>query len=173
MGLRPAKCYRKLERPYTRRSKTKPRKSYIKGVPDKKIHKFEMGDPKKPYPVKAYLIAENGVQIRHNALEAARIAANRHMENNIGKENFFMKILIFPHHVMRENALATGAGADRFSEGMRRAFGKPIGLAAQVKPGQRIMELRAIEGKETFCKEAFRRAAMKFPTSCKIEFSNS
>ena len=84
-----------------------------------------------------------------------------------------MKILIFPHHIMRENALATGAGADRFSEGMRRAFGKPIGLAARVKPGQRLMELRTIEGKETFCKEAFRRAAMKFPTSCKVEFVNS
>ena len=173
MAIRPAKCYRKLERPYTRRSLKKPKKGYIKGVPDKKIHKFEMGDPNKPYPVKAWLVVENGVQIRHNALEAARIAMNRHMDTNVGKENFFLKVLIFPHHVMRENALATGAGADRFSEGMRRAFGKPIGLAAQVKPNQRVMEVRTIEGKESVIKGAFRRASMKFPTPCKVVFDNA
>jgi large subunit ribosomal protein L10e len=173
MALRPAKCYRKLERPYTRRSMRKPKKGYVKGVPDKKIHRFEMGDPKKPYPLRAFLVAERGVQVRHNALESARVTTNKYMENNVGKENFFMKILIFPHHVMRENALATGAGADRFSEGMRRAFGKPIGMAARVSAGQRLMELRTIENKEAFLKEAFRRASMKFPTPCRIVVENA
>jgi large subunit ribosomal protein L10e len=173
MSIRPAKCYRKLERPYTRRSQKKPKKGYIKGVPDKKIHRFEMGDPKKRYKLRAFLVSERGVQIRHNALEAARITTNKYMDVNIGKENFFLKVLIFPHHVMRENALATGAGADRFSEGMRRAFGKPIGLAARVMPGQRILELRTDEGSEPQIKEAFRRAAMKMPTPCKIEYQNA
>jgi large subunit ribosomal protein L10e len=170
MALRPAKCYRKLERPYTRRSNRKPKKGYVKGVPDKKIHRFEMGDPKKAYRLKAYIVSERGVQIRHNALEAARIACNKYLVTEIGKENFFMKVLIFPHHVMRENALATGAGADRFSEGMRRAFGKPIGLAARVKPNQRIFEIRLDSGKEHIAKEALRRAVMKFPTPCRIVF---
>jgi large subunit ribosomal protein L10e len=173
MALRPAKCYRKLERPYTRQSRSKPRKSYIKGVPDKKIHKFEMGDPKKAYHLRAYLVSERGVQVRHNALEAARIAANKHLEVNVGKENFFIKVLIYPHHIMRENALATGAGADRFSEGMRRAFGKPIGLAARVRPNQRLMEVRLEAGKESFAKEALRRASAKFPTPCRVIFENA
>ncbi len=173
MALRPAKCYRKLERPYTRRSKRVPKKGYIKGVPDKKIHRFEMGDPRKPYKLRAYLVSERGVQIRHNALEAARIATNKYLDTQIGKENYFIKVLIFPHHVMRENALATGAGADRFSEGMRRAFGKPIGLAARVRPGQRILEVRVDSGKEALAKEAFRRASMKFPTPCRVEFVNA
>ena len=173
MAIRPAKCYRKLERPYTRRSMKKPRKGYIKGVPDKKIHRFEMGDPRKSYPLRAYLVSERGVQIRHNALEAARIAANKYLDVNVGKENFFMKVLIYPHHVMRENPLATGAGADRFSEGMRRSFGKPIGLAARVMPDQRILEVRMDKGREKQAKEAFRRASMKFPTPCKVVFENS
>ena len=173
MGLRPAKCYRKLERPYTRQSRSKPRKGYVKGVPDKKIHKFEMGDPNKSYELRAYLVAEKGVQIRHNALEAARIATNKHMEVNAGKDNYFIKILIYPHHIMRENALATGAGADRFSEGMRRAFGKAIGLAARVKPDQRIIEVRADEENSEFIKSALRRASMKFPTPCRIAFENA
>jgi large subunit ribosomal protein L10e len=173
MGIRPAKCYRKLERPYTRQSRSKPRKSYIKGVPDKKIHRFEMGDPRKAFQRKAYLVSERGVQIRHNALEAARIATNKHLDVSIGKENFFIKVLIYPHHVMRENALATGAGADRFSEGMRRAFGKSIGLAARVMPNQRILEVRVNSGHEVFVKEALRRASMKVPTPCKILFENA
>ncbi len=173
MALRPAKCYRRLKRPYTRQSRKKPRRSYIKGVPDKKIHRFEMGDPKKAYQLRAYLVSERGVQIRHNALEAARIAVNKHLEENIGKENFFIKILIYPHHVMRENALATGAGADRFSEGMRRAFGKPIGLVARVRPDQRILEVRLNRGMEGFAKDALRRASMKFPTPCRVVFENA
>lgn len=173
MALRPAKCYRKLERPYTRRSRRKPKRSYVKGVPDKKIHRFEMGDPKKHYQMRAYLVSERGVQIRNNALEAARIAANKYLDVNIGKENFFIKILIFPHHVMRENALATGAGADRFSEGMRRAFGKPIGLAARVSPDQRIIEVRINRGMEGFVKEALKRASAKFPTPCRVMFENA
>ncbi|MBI4170413.1 MAG: 50S ribosomal protein L16, partial [Candidatus Aenigmarchaeota archaeon] len=31
--------------------------------------------------------------------------------------------------MLRENALATGAGADRFQSGMRQSFGKPVGTA--------------------------------------------
>ena len=173
MAIRPAKCYRNLKRPYTRQSRSKPRKGYIKGVPDKKIHKFEVGDSKKPFALKAFLVSENAVQIRHNALESARITTNRYMDTATGKGNYFIKVLIYPHHVMRENALATGAGADRFSEGMRRSFGKAIGLAARVKSGQRLIEVRAEEGKEKDIREALRRAAMKFPTPCRVIVENA
>lgn len=166
--IRPAKCYRKLERPNTRISKRKPRRSYVKGVPDRKIHKFEMGSPKKKYAMRAYLVSNNGVQVRHNALEAARITLNRHLEKTIGKDLFFAKILIFPHHVMRENPVATGAGADRFSTGMRKSFGKPIGLAARLKPGQKLIEVRFGKEKVTDVRDALRRASAKFPTSCSI-----
>jgi large subunit ribosomal protein L10e len=167
-SIRPAKCYRKLERPNTRISKRKPRRSYVKGIPDRKIHKFEMGSPKKKYAMRAYLVSESGVQARHNALEAARITLNRHLEKTIGKDLFFAKILIFPHHVMRENPVATGAGADRFSTGMRKSFGKPIGLAARIRPNQRLIEVRFGREALPHAKDALRRAAAKFPTSCSI-----
>jgi large subunit ribosomal protein L10e len=168
MGIRPAKCYRKLERPYTRQSRKKPRRSYVKGVPDPKIHKFEMGEAKKDFSLKAYLVSNQGVQIRHNALEAARVTANKYLDNTIGKENYFLKILVYPHHVLRENRLATGAGADRFQTGMRKAFGKPIGTAARVRPGQNLMEVRLDSSKQKFAKDALRRASAKFPTTCRI-----
>lgn len=172
MGIRPAKCYRKLERPYTRQSRRKPKKGYVKGVPGSKINKFEMGDAKKEFSLVARLVSNNGVQIRHNALEAARVTANRYLDKTIGKENYFIKILIYPHHVMRENTLATGAGADRFQTGMRKAFGKPIGLAARVKPGQSLMEVRVPKSKQKFAKDALRRSAAKFPTTCSIVYEN-
>jgi large subunit ribosomal protein L10e len=133
MGLRPAKCCRKIEKPYTRQSRKKPRKGYVKGVPDKKIHRFETGNKKRKFELFAELIVENPVQIRHNALEAARISASKHLNNTVGAESYLLKVLVYPHHVIRENALATGAGADRFQTGMRKAFGKPVSTAAQVK----------------------------------------
>ena len=50
-----------------------------------------------------------------------------------------MMIRIYPHHIMRENPLATGAGADRMSTGMKKSFGKTIGVAARVHKGQTLV----------------------------------
>ena len=168
MGLRPARCYRNIERPYTRQSQRKPRKGYVKGVPDSKIHKFEVGNPKKEWNAKVLLVSRNPVQIRNNALEAARVAASKAIEKKCGPEGYFLKILVFPHHVMRENALATGAGADRFQTGMRQSFGNPIGTAAQVRQGQALIELRVDAANIGAAKEALRIASSKLPTPCNI-----
>lgn len=167
MGLRPARCYKKLERPNTRVSKRKPRRSYVKGVPDPKIHRFEMGNVKKKFSSSAVLVSSDAVQIRHNALEAARVAANKAM-SEVGTDNYFLKILIYPHHVMRENPLATGAGADRFQTGMRKSFGKPIGLAARVKRNQSLIKIMVDSSKKSAAKRALKVASSKIPARCKI-----
>ena len=57
----------------------------------------------------------------------------------VGRSNFHFKVRVFPHHVLRENKQATGACADRVSEGMRLAFGKAVGTAARVIRNQKIM----------------------------------
>ena len=132
-----------------------------------------MGDPKKDFDVKMFLVSENAVQIRHNALEAARIAVNKYLDKSVGKENYFVKILVYPHHVLRENAIATGAGADRFQTGMRLAFGKPIGRAAQIDKGQIIAEVHVDEGFIKVAKEALKKAAYKLPMPCRIEIKGS
>jgi large subunit ribosomal protein L10e len=169
MGLRSARCYRKIERPNTRISISKPRKGYVKGVPPSKIHRFDAGVRKPEFTVTMYLVGKNAVQIRSNALEAARIAATKQLEKHLGVDGFFMKVLIFPHHVLRENPLATGAGADRFQTGMRQAFGRPIGTAAQIKTNQRILEARVAPGNEAVCVKALKVASSKVPTPCYIE----
>ena len=168
MGLRPGRCYRKHQRPYTRQSIRVPKKGYVKGVPKPKITEFELGT-KANYEFRLFLTAERPVQIRHNSLESARIRAVQVLEKNIGRGNtFFLKVRVYPHHVLRENALATGAGADRFQQGMRQSFGKPIGTAAQVDVGQKIMEIRVNKAGITTAKMALKKAAYKLPTPCRV-----
>lgn len=158
-----------MERPYTRQSRKKPRKGYVKGIPSPKIHKFEVGETKRQFEKTMYLVSREPAQIRHNALEAARVSLHKSLEKKVGKGGYFAKVLIYPHHVLRENLLATGAGADRFQTGMRLAFGKIIGTAAQVKEGQRLLEVRVDSAKEGRAKEALKVAASKLPVRCTIE----
>jgi large subunit ribosomal protein L10e len=168
MGLRPGRCYHHLKKkPYTRISVHRPRISYVKGVPASKIHQFEVGKKGK-YPLKFFLETSCDVQIRSNALEAARVVATKYLTKNLGDNEFFLKILVYPFHVLRENSMATGAGADRYSEGMRHSFGKPIGQAARVREGQRILVVEGPENSMEIVKEALSRAIKKLPGKCKI-----
>ena len=116
------------------------RMEYIHGAPQSKIVKFTMGKLSDAYTHKLSLLARRRVQIRHNALEAARIAANRYLQEKLGK-NFFLRILLLPHVVLRENKMIFGAHADRLQDGMRKAFGKPVGRAARVEPDQPVAEV--------------------------------
>jgi large subunit ribosomal protein L10e len=169
MGLRPGRSYHELKKKaYTRISVHKPRKSYVKGVPAPKIHQFEMGK-KGEYPLKFNLVSRENIQIRSNSLESARITTLKCLTKKLGERNFFFKILIYPHHVLRENAMATGAGADRFSQGMRKSFGKPIGLAARVKKGQKIITVNANNNSEAGVRLAMKRATSKLPGSFYIK----
>ncbi|QQG38824.1 MAG: 50S ribosomal protein L16 [Candidatus Woesearchaeota archaeon] len=138
VGLRKGRCYRHVKRPYTRKSKYKI-KGFVKAIPPSKIIHFDMGNLQKPFPIELSLISKDALQIRHNALESARQIVNRRLTNLIGSTNFHLKVRTFPHHVLRENKMITGAGADRMQTGMQQAFGRPVGVAAQIKKGQKIM----------------------------------
>jgi large subunit ribosomal protein L10e len=137
-------------------------------VPKPKITEFELGT-KADYDNAVFLVSERDVQIRHNALESARVAAVQCMEKYIGKGNtFFLKVRVYPHNVLREHALATGAGADRFQSGMRNSFGKPIGTAARVIKGQKVFEIRVNKGSIPVAKQAFKQASYKLPTPSRV-----
>ncbi len=163
MPIRPARTYRYFSGPaYTRRE-------YVKGVPGLRVTFFDMGNPKGDFPIEISLISKEAGQIRHNALEAARVAANRLLETRVGKSNYHLKLRVYPHHVLRENPMAVGAGADRISDGMRLAFGRPIGAAARVHAGQRLMTVRVGKEFAPIAKEALRRAAGKLPMPCSLQ----
>ncbi|OGI16044.1 hypothetical protein A3K63_02095 [Candidatus Micrarchaeota archaeon RBG_16_49_10] len=169
MSKRPGRTYRTIKRPWTRVSQRRPKMSFAVGVPDSKIHVFEMGNRKKQFDTKLYLTAEQPVQVRDSSLEASRISANKYLENAVGPDNYFMKVLLYPHQILREHTLATGAGADRFSMGMRKAFGRPKGRAAIVTPGKRIMMVSINRKHLDVAKMALKRADHKISTPCKIE----
>lgn len=167
MTLRPGRTLREKERPWTRISFKVPRKSYVAGAPESKIHMFEMGT-KGSYDLILNLTAKKSAHIRSNALEAARIVAHKFLEKKLGT-NFFFKILVCPHHVIREKPIATGAGADRYSQGMRLAFGKPAGMAVQIKENQPVMQLSINKSNLEIGKDALRRAGLKLSTPVRIE----
>ncbi|RLG75666.1 MAG: 50S ribosomal protein L16 [Thermoprotei archaeon] len=163
MPLRPARCYTHFSGPpYTRRE-------YIPGVPPPKISKFEMGNPKGDYDLVVELVAKEAGQIRHNALEAARIMTHKYLSITVGEENYFFKVRIYPHHVLRENKMMAFAGADRLQDGMRQAFGKPIGTAARVYPKQAVLEIRIKKEHLNKAMEALRRGASKLPVKTFIK----
>ena len=80
MGLRPARTCRGADKmPFTRYSKSKPRKSYIKSMPHPVLHIYQMGSPGQ-YDTTLQLVTKEAVQIRDNSLESARQAVNKHLE---------------------------------------------------------------------------------------------
>lgn len=172
MALRPGRTVRKIERPYTRISYKNPKKSYVKGVPQPKIRMFEMGNKNGDFEIALYLIAKKAGQIRHNALEAARIVANKFLDKKVGGANYFFKILVYPHHVIREKPIATGAGADRYSQGMRLAFGKPAGTAVRAFPDKKLMVVKTKNVYLQQAKSALKKAASKISVPCKIVVEN-
>jgi large subunit ribosomal protein L10e len=120
------------------------------------------------YPVEISLRPEETLQIRHGSLESARLSANRHLVKELGEGNYKMVLRKFPHQVLRENKQATGAGADRVSDGMRQAFGKPVGTAARVGKGENIFTAYCEPEQADAVKEAFRRAYNKMSPPCRI-----
>ncbi len=143
------------------------RKEYVRSTPPSKITKFTMGDAKTQFPIQAKLIALEETQIRHNALEAARIASNRILAAKLG-ENYFLKIIPYPHTILRENKMIFGAHADRLQDGMRGAFGKPIGTAARVKTNQPIIVIGVKEDAAETAKQALKLGQAKLPMPCRI-----
>ena len=162
MVRNPASMYREIKgQAYTRRE-------YMGGVPASRLSQFEMGDLKADFPIKITLRVENRVQIRHTALESGRIAANRVL-GKLGVSNYHFTVRTYPHMVLRENKMATGAGADRVSSGMRNSFGKNVGTAARLERGQAVYTIRCTPAVFNSAKDALWRASMKMPSPCYID----
>ncbi|HIH21233.1 MAG: 50S ribosomal protein L16 [Candidatus Diapherotrites archaeon] len=167
MPLRPGKCYRRVHKPsYTRSAVKVHKRNYIGAVPGLKVRQFNMGNPLKDFPYVIDMIAEETVQIRDNAIEALRTTVNHYLNKRLGRDNYFIKIRIFPFQILRENKQAQGAGADRVTKGMSHPFGKPIGRAARIRKGQVLLSLLVDEADIELGKKALLRARPKLP--CKL-----
>jgi large subunit ribosomal protein L10e len=147
--------------PYTR-------SSYIHGSPALRISKFTMGDTKASYDYKVSLVVQAPIQVRHNALEAARVAANKVLFDVLGETGYVVRLRPYPHIILRENRMIATAGADRLQEGMRRSFGKPSGRAARLRAGQPIIDLYVNQPHVDLAKEALRVSSSKLGATCSV-----
>merc|ERR1712178_330527 len=165
MGRRPSRCYRyQKNKPY-------PKSRFNRGVPDAKIRMYDCGSKKKRhdvFPGCVHLVGYEKEQITSEALEAARVAGNKYMLVNCGKENFHMRTRVHPWHVVRINKMLSCAGADRLQQGMRGAFGKALCKSARVSIGQILLSVRCDTENVKHAQEALRRSKFKFPGRQKI-----
>jgi large subunit ribosomal protein L10e len=151
-------CYRIGNgQPYTR-------KEFIKGKPQPKIAKFQ-GGKRGEYDYCVQLCSNERMQLRHMAIESARLAANKTVEQTTGETGYYSVLRVYPHVLLRENKMIATAGADRLQEGMRRAFGKAVSLAARVKPGQVLMEMHVKKEHLEVAKKALTGACVKLPVT--------
>lgn len=140
------------------------------------------------------MVSNEYEQLSSEALEAARICANKYVlqiipktereENNsnidsrylvkiAGKEGFHLRVRAHPYHVVRINKMLSCAGADRLQTGMRGAWGKPNGTVARVNIGQILLSVRTRDGHRATAIEALRRSMYKFPGRQKIIVSKN
>ncbi|MEM4311558.1 MAG: 50S ribosomal protein L16 [Nitrososphaerales archaeon] len=147
------------------------RREYVAGLPGLRIAKFTSGIPSEAYDCKVELKAKERAQVRQNSLEASRVAANKILEK-LGEKSYFFVLKVYPHVVLRENKMITTAGADRLQEGMRKAWGKPIGLAARVERGTTIFEVQTFSNLLDKVREALKVASSKLPIPTYIEVNS-
>ena len=91
-------------------------------------------------------------KITANQIEAARVAATRHMQRR-GK----LWIRLFPDKPITKKPLETRMGKGK---------GNPEGWVAVVKPGNMLIEISGCT--ETIAREALARAASKVPCRCRF-----
>lgn len=148
---------------------------YCRGVPDAKIRIFDCGAKRTPvdaFPFVAHLVSGEKEQLSACALEAARVACNKYLVKNTGKEGYHIRTRAHPFHVIRQNKMLSCAGADRLSSGMRGSYGKPTEMAARVDIGDVIMSVRAKDSNSHHVIESLRRAKFKFPGRQAVMRSN-
>jgi large subunit ribosomal protein L10e len=166
--LRPARtCRLPNSQAWARYSQRKPRKNYIRALPHTSIQVFNMGKDNPSFDYTVTLNTEYRIQLRSNALEAARVLATKHLEGSIPGA-YYARLLVYPHNVIREHKMASGAGADRISRGMSEAYGRPISVAARLQSGQPLFMIKVAKENKAVAREALDRARAKLSGSYKL-----
>lgn len=170
MALRKAASYSKrMKVAFTRKSNVQS-KSYAKAIPPCKIVKFVMGDigkyNRKEFQYIVELRTKETVNMRDNAIESARQLIHRHLEENF-KGAYALIVSCYPHHILRENKMLTGAGADRMQTGMTLSFGVVVGIAARLKANSPVFIVAVNNEKEVaIVREILKKSKAKMP--CKM-----
>ena len=174
MAIKNPAPYRKIQLPYTRKSRVRG-KAYIKTIPPNLIVKFVMGNSQKwysnGYKFRVEVISEKDCQIRDAALEASRQQFLRGINEDIGLD-FYFSVSAYPHHVLREHKQAAVAQADRMSSGMKLSFGRTVGRAAQIHKGKAIFTFGVnTENDTSKLRTIYKRVRPKLPIRTRFEIT--
>ncbi len=171
MGLRPAHTIRTPGgQVWSRISQHKPRKSYVKGAPHPKIRRYKVGNRNGNYEIVIDLVSKTNVQLRDNAVEAARATINNLLSKKL-LDKYYFRVLRYPHLVLREHAALGVAGADRISSGMKHAFGRPKGRLVMLKKGASLFRIYVAKSAYPIVKTALKRASIKLSGTYSINVS--
>jgi large subunit ribosomal protein L10e len=143
------------------------RQEYIHSKPQTKVTRYALGDSNLDYDYVVTLVADHSAEIRSNALEAARVTSNKVISAITGQP-FLIRVVAYPHEIVRAHKFMGFAGADRLSQGMRRSFGRSTDRAAKVNAGQPFLAIHTMEAGLEKAKEALTRASKKLPVTSKI-----
>ncbi|MFH2106467.1 MAG: 50S ribosomal protein L16 [Candidatus Micrarchaeota archaeon] len=161
MGIRPSKALRDPDKvAWTRFSKSKPKKSYIKAMPHRDLNTFRTGIKKEDYDATIDLVSTKDMIVRDNSIESSRQTLNKHLEKGLPGAYYFI-VRTYPHHVIRENKMIAGAGADRLQKGMRQSFGRPTDRAARVMKGTAIFTVLTYKSNVPLVADAMARCKKK------------
>lgn len=75
------------------------------------------------FPFCCHLVSDEYEQLSSEALEAARICANKYVTKSAGKDSFHLRVRVHPFHVLRINKMLSCAGADRHVDPSRLGEG--------------------------------------------------
>jgi large subunit ribosomal protein L10e len=166
--LRPGRtCRSPKSQSWSRYSVKKPRKNYIRALPHTALQAFNMGTLSDKYDMTLTLNTQQPIQLRSNTLESARRITNHYLETEILGQ-YSLKLLVFPHLVIREHKMAVGAGADRISRGMSLSYGTPVSVAARLRAHQPLFMIRTMKANRKVAVTAFKRAQGKLSGVYKV-----
>ena len=163
--------YKNLQRPFTRKSRVKS-KGYVKTVPPSHLLKYTMGNSNKfnnrGYPIIIHVVSKQDAQVRDVALESIRNHLHRELELQVGTD-YYMRVNIAPHQILREHKQAAVAQADRISSGMSLSFGKCVGRAARIHEGQDLLVLGFMDDESVVkFRDIYSNAKSKLPITTTI-----
>uniref|UniRef100_A0A4W3GWD5 Ribosomal protein L10 n=1 Tax=Callorhinchus milii TaxID=7868 RepID=A0A4W3GWD5_CALMI len=89
--------------------------------PDIRI--FDLGRKKAKvdeFPLCGHMVSDEYEQLSSEALEAARICANKYMVKTCGKDGFHIRMRLHPFHVIRINKMLSCADTHTHTRGSER-----------------------------------------------------
>ncbi|KAG1802209.1 uncharacterized protein HD556DRAFT_1533648 [Suillus plorans] len=120
------------------------------------------------FPFFSRLVFDEYEELSSEAAEVARICANKSVTKTSGKDSFYMRVRVYPFHIIFIDKMLSYADANRFTTRAScwytRCWGKLYDTVARVNIGEIILPICYKELNAAVTQEALRRARYKFPS---------